>query len=87
MRNIIFVKCLKEFYLQVRKVWYAKVKERVRVVSLALWEVYMGTILVLKDGMQMDGGGQGADRLPTVWEATSGRIPIFMDEYSGRGRH
>ena len=68
--------CPNVLYGQVRKAWYLKVKEKLRGISMKLWEVFTDTV-VLKNGMLADGEGQGADGLLTAWDATSGRIPIL----------
>lgn len=51
-------------------------KEKVRGMSMKLWEVFVDTV-VLKNGMSADGEGQGADGLLTALGTTSGRIPIL----------
>ena len=68
--------CPNALYGQVRKAWYLKVKEKLRGISMKLWEVFTDTV-VLKNGMLADGAGQGADELMAAWDATSGRIPIL----------
>ena len=68
--------CPNALYGQVRKAWYLKVKEKLRGISMQLWEIFTDTV-VLKNGMLADGEGQGVDGLLTAWDATSGRIPIL----------
>ena len=53
------------------KAWYLKVKEKLRGISMKLWEVFTDTV-VLKNGMLADGEGQGADGLLTAWSSLQG---------------
>ena len=69
-------RCPNDLYGKIRTVWYLKVKEKLRGMSIKLWDVFVGTV-VLKNGMLANGEGQGADGLLTAWDATSGRIPIL----------
>ena len=68
--------CPNALYGQLRKAWYLKVKEKLRGISMKLWEVFTDA-LVLKNGMLADGEGQGVDGFLTAWDATSGRIHVF----------
>ena len=69
-------RCPNDLYGKIRTAWYLKVKEKLRSMSIKLWDVFVGTV-VLKNGMLANGEGQGADGLLTAWDATSGRIPIL----------
>ena len=51
-------------------------KEKVRGMSMNLWEVFVDTV-VLKNGMSAAGEGQDADGLLVALGTTSGRIPIL----------
>lgn len=71
--------CPNDLYAQVRKAWYKKVIERVKGMSMKLWEVFVSTAAV-KQGMLVDGDGQGVDGLSTAWDPTSGIIPILWSK-------
>ena len=69
-------RCPNALYGQVRKAWYLKVKEKLRGISMELWEVFVDTV-VLKNGMLANGEGKGANGLLKAWDAISGRIHIY----------
>ena len=53
-------RCPNDLYGKIRTAWYLKVKEKLRGMSIKLWDVFVGTV-VLKNGMLANGEGQGAD--------------------------
>ena len=52
-----------------------KVKEKLRGMLMALWNICADTV-VLKNGMIADEAGQSVDRLQMALDATSGRFHI-----------
>ena len=71
--------CPHDSYVQVRKKWYKKASDRMKNMSMKLWEAFIGTV-ELKNGILADGDEKGVDGLLTAWDATSGRIPILWSK-------
>ena len=78
-------RCPNDLYGKIRTALYLKVKEKLRGMSIKLWDVFVGTV-VLKNGMLANGEGQGADGLLTAWDCDIRKNTYFMDENGGRRR-
>lgn len=70
-----------DLYGQVRRAWYTKVKERVKGMSMKLWEVFVDT------AYERNAGGWRGTRCRWVTDGVGCDVrenTCFVDEHSGR---